>query len=157
MTKKEKLIQIFYKYLLFFLLGGAVYFTIELLWRGYSHYTMFILGGICFILIGLVNEYFSWDMYIELQTLIGTVIVLILEFVFGCVINLWWGWNVWDYSNMPLNLLGQICLPFALIWIPVVLFAIYMDDRVRHDAFAEEKPRYRSFIVEKIKAFKKKR
>lgn len=156
MTKKDKIIQVLYKYLLFFLLGGAVYFVIELLWRGYSHYTMFMLGGLCFILIGLINEYFPWDMYIEIQTLIGTLVVLILEFVCGCIINLWWGWHIWDYSNMPLNVLGQICLPFALIWIPIVLFAIWFDDRVRHDAFGEEKPRYRSFIAEKIKAFKKK-
>ena len=108
------------EYFLLFIIGGSIYYMIEIIYRGHSHYSMFILGGICLILIGIINEFFSWDMYIELQIAIGSGIVLILEFITGCIVNLWLGWSVWDYSNMPLNLLGQICLPFAIIWIPLV-------------------------------------
>jgi len=94
-------------------------------------------------------------MYIEWQVLIGVGIILTLEFISGCIVNLWLNLNVWDYSNMPLNLLGQICLPFALLWIPLAFLAILLDDHLRYNWFGEEKPRYRSIILEKIKSLKK--
>ena len=139
------------KYIFLLLIGGLIYYTIEILFRGYSHYSMIILGGVCFILIGLINEILPWDMYIEKQILIGTISVVVLEFVAGCILNLWLGLNVWDYSDMPFNLLGQICLPFAIIWIPLVLIAIILDDNIRYYFFNEEKPRYKSYILVKLK------
>jgi hypothetical protein len=54
------------KYLFLFLFGGASYNLIEILWRGHTHWTMFILGGLCFVLVGLINNLFSWDMFIEI-------------------------------------------------------------------------------------------
>lgn len=138
------------KYIFLLLIGGLIYYTIEILFRGYSHYSMIILGGVCFILIGLINEILPWDMYIEKQILIGTISVVVLEFVAGCILNLWLGLNVWDYSDMPFNLLGQICLPFAIIWIPLVLIAIILDDNIRYYFFNEEKPRYKSYILVKL-------
>ena len=139
------------KYIFLLLIGGLIYYTIEILFRGYSHYSMIILGGVCFILIGLINEILPWDMYIEKQILIGTISVVALEFVAGCILNLWLGLNVWDYSDMPFNLLWQICLPFAIIWIPLVLIAIILDDNIRYYFFNEEKPRYKSYILVKLK------
>lgn len=156
MEKLKSDLKYFFKYLVFFLLGGSIYFMIEILFRGYSHPSMFILGGICYILIGIINEYFPWEMYIETQTLIGTGIVLVLEFITGCIVNLWLGWNVWDYSDQCCNIFGQVCLLFAIIWIPIVLYAILLDDSVRHIFFKEEYPRYTSWIVKKIKSLKKK-
>ena len=146
-----KTIKLLAKYLFLWLLGGSIYYCIELFYRGYSHISMFALGGVCFILIGLINEILPWDMYIELQTLLGTACVTALEFVTGCIVNLWLKLDVWDYSNLPLNLLGQICVPFMLIWIPLVLIAIILDDYIRHWYFSEELPRYKSWIIEKIK------
>lgn len=147
-----KTIKKILEYTFLFILGGSIYYIIEILYRGYSHYSMFILGGICLILIGIINEFFKWNMYIETQIIIGLIIVLILEFVTGCIVNLWLKWNIWDYSNMPLNLLGQVCLPFALLWIPLVFIAILLDDYIRYKLFNEEKPRYKSFLYEKIKS-----
>lgn len=139
------------KYLFLFMLGGAAYVGIELLYRGYSHISMFIVGGSCFLFIGLINEILPWETYIELQVLYGLIFTLCLEFVSGCILNLWLKLDIWDYSNLPFNILGQVCLPFALIWIPVILFGIVLDDYVRYKLFNEEKPRYRSWISEKIK------
>lgn len=150
----EKL-KLILKYLIFFILGGAIYYTLEILFRGYSHPSMFVLGGICYILIGIINEYFPWEMYIEKQIAIGVAVILVLEFVTGCIVNLWLGWNVWDYSDQFCNLLGQICLPFAILWIPVTTYAIILDDCVRYIFFKEEYPRYKSWIAEKIKSIKK--
>ena len=125
-----------------FLIGGAIYVLIELVYRGYSHWTMFLLGGLCFVLIGGVNEYIPWEMPLWLQAGIGAVIITALEFICGCIVNLALGWNVWDYSNTPLNILGQICLPFAIIWFVIAHFGIVLDDYLRYWLFKEEKPHY---------------
>lgn len=122
--------------------GGLLYIILELVWRGHSHWTMFVLGGLCFVLIGLINELIPWCMPLWKQALIGAVIITGLELLTGCIVNLWLGWAVWDYSAMPLNLLGQICVPYILLWIPVSLIAIMLDDWLRYWMFDEEQPHY---------------
>ena len=122
--------------------GGLLYIILELVWRGHGHWTMFILGGLCFSLIGIINELIPWCMPLWKQVLIGAVIITVLEFLTGCIVNLGLGWDVWDYSAMPLNLLGQICVPYILLWIPVSLAAIFLDDWLRYWMFAEERPHY---------------
>lgn len=137
-----KVLKTLLKLFTLFLIGGAIYVGIELLWRGYSHYSMFILGGLAFVLIGEINEHFSWEMPIWLQCLIGTVIILALEFVFGCILNIWLKLNIWDYSHLSFNILGQICLPFAFAWYFLSALAIVLDDYLRYWLFNEEKPHY---------------
>lgn len=66
------------KLLFLFGVGGVTYYAIELLWRGYSHISMLILGGICFVLLGLINELLPWNMGLLWQALIGSGIVTIL-------------------------------------------------------------------------------
>lgn len=123
--------------------GGALYIVIELLWRGYSHWTMFILGGICFFYIGLINEEFTWDMPLVKQMFIGAIVITMWEFLFGIIVNGVYNLNVWDYSNMPFNILGQICLPYCILWFFISLPAIVLDDWLRYWLFKEEKPHYR--------------
>ena len=107
---------------------------------------MFILGGLCFILIGLINEVFPWEMPLALQGVVGSLcIVTPLEFVTGCIVNLWLGWNVWDYSNIPFNVMGQICLPFSALWVVVSAAAVVLDDWLRYIWFDEERPHYTLF------------
>ena len=126
-------------------IGGFTYVFVELIYRGYSHWTMFIVGGLCGYFIGLVNEIFPWDMPFWKQTLIGSGIVTVIEFISGCIINLWLGWNVWDYSDLPLNILGQISLLFCFFWLFLVAAWIYSDDLLRYWLFDEERPRYKLF------------
>ena len=133
------------KHVILFTIGGSIYYGIECIYRGYSHWTMAILGGICFVLIGGINEYISWDTPLWKQGLIGSAIVTSLEFVTGCIVNLWLGWNVWDYSDTPFNILGQICIPFSIIWFFISLLAIIVDDYIRYWIFGEEKPKYKLF------------
>ena len=148
----KKAIKILFKYLFLLCVGGSIYYLIEVLYRGHSHYTMFIVGGICFVLIGLLNEGMSWDLCIEKQVGLGLAAVLIVEFISGCILNLWLGLHIWDYSKLPFNLLGQICLPFALLWIPLVVIAILLDDSIRYTFFGEQRPKYTSHVVQKIKS-----
>lgn len=132
----------FIKPLILIGIGGLTYTIVELLYRGYSHWTMFIVGGLCGYFIGLVNEVFPWEMPIWKQSLIGSGIVTVIEFISGCVINLWLGWNVWDYSNLPFNILGQVSLLFCFFWMILAMFWIFADDWLRYKLFNEEKPRY---------------
>ena len=131
------------KYFILGIIGGAIYVLLEMLWRGYSHWTMFLLGAVCFILIGLVNEVFEWDTPLLLQMLCGCAIITALEFVTGCIVNLWLGWDVWDYSELPFNLWGQISLFSSIVWVGLSLVGIVLDDFIRWKFFDEEKPHYR--------------
>ena len=141
----NKYIKLFLKYLFLGFIGGFTYYNIELIYRGYSHISMFRLASFLFILIGLINEFLSWDTPLFIQSIIGAIIVTVFEFITGCIVNLWLGLNIWDYSNEPLNVMGQICLPFTLIWIVLSCIAIILDDYLRYYIFNEEKPHYKVF------------
>ena len=129
------------KYFILLNVGGIVYTLIELLYRGYSHISMYILGGLCFVFIGLINEAVE-NMSLLFQTILSDIIVLVLEYSFGYILNIKLKLNIWDYSNLPLNLHGQICLYFALMWIPLCIFGILLDDYLRYKIFHESKPKY---------------
>ena len=134
-----------FKYFVLFLVGGFLYYIIEILWQGYSHWTMFILGGICFIFAGIQNEYTLWEEPLWKQVIKVDAFVLIAEFITGCILNLWLGLNIWDYSNLKFNILGQSSLLFAVLFLPLCLIAIVLDDYTRYWFFNEEKPKYKLF------------
>lgn len=137
-----QMIKYICKYLFLSVIGGIIYILIELAFRGRSHWSMFILGGLCFICLGLINEVIPWKMPLACQMAIGGAVITVLEFFTGCIVNLWLGWGVWDYTSIPLNILGQICLPFSLIWFVLSAVGIILDDYVRYWFFKEEKPAY---------------
>ena len=131
------------KYIALGTLGGVLYVLIELMWRGYSHWSMFLLGGICFVALGLINEVIPWEMPLTAQMFIGCAIITALEFITGCIVNLWLGWDVWDYSELPCNLLGQISLKSSIGWYFLSAVGIVFDDWLRYIFFGEEKPKYK--------------
>lgn len=125
-----------------FVVGGLIYMLIEILFRGYTHWTMGIVGGLCFVIIGGINNWFPWELPIWVQGLIGMAVVTVIEFISGLILNVWLKMDIWDYSDMPLNLLGQICVPFMAAWFFVSLAAIVLDDYLRYWLFKEGKPKY---------------
>ena len=128
---------------LLFLTGGALYILVELLYRGYSHYSMFVVGGLCFLLIGLLNDgLFNWKMALNSQMTLSALIITVLEFVAGAILNLGFGLNVWDYSDQPYNLYGQICLLYTCFWYLLSLPAILLDDLLRDKWFGEDRELY---------------
>lgn len=134
--------RLLYKHLILMCMGGLLYIALELAWRGWSHWTMFVLGGLCFVSLGLINEILPWDMPLWQQILIAACLITALEFLTGCVVNLWLGWRVWDYSSMRGNVLGQICPQYFIYWLPVSLAGIVLDDILRYLWWGEERPRY---------------
>lgn len=119
----------------------------ELLWRGRTHWTMFIIGGVCFLLVGLINEVFTWDTPLIRQMALSTVLITLVELLAGLLINC--NYAIWDYRQMPLNIMGQICLPYTILWFFLSLPAIVVDDYLRYWIFGEEKPHYTLFKEEK--------
>ena len=136
------LLRIF-EYLMIFLIGGAVYVCMEILWRGYSHWTMFIVGGLCLLIVGALNEcVYGSHWGIVKQALLGAVVITLIEFAVGIVVNVLLNWNVWDYSDVPFNILGQVCIPYMVMWFALSFVAIYVDDLIRHKFFDGPKPKY---------------
>ena len=82
-------------------------------------------------------------MPLRVQMLISGSVITVIEFTAGIILNVEMGLNLWDYSGMPCNLMGQVCLPFAVIWILLAGVAIVLDDYLRYWMFEEEKPQYR--------------
>lgn len=134
----------FFKYLVLFLIGGALYYSLEKLFRGYSFLAMAVCGGLCFIICGAVNEK-ARCMPLVLQMLISACEITAIEFAVGLILNIWLGLNMWDYSNMPGNILGQICPQFMAIWFLISAVGIFLDDLIRWVLFGEEKPHYHLF------------
>lgn len=130
------------KYLILLAIGGTVYCGIEILVRGFTHWTMFLVGGICFILIGIINE-ITPKMPLVRQMLLSAVIITVAEFVSGCILNIWLDLDIWNYSNETFNLLGQISLKHTIYWFLLSCVGIILDDYVRHFLFGEEKPHYK--------------
>jgi len=131
------------RFILLFIIGGLVYVIMELLFRGRSHISMFFVGALCFIIIGSLNEFYTWQMSVISQMFISSIVITILEFICGLIVNVWLGLNVWDYSNQPYNLMGQICLLFTNLWFFISLIGIVLDDYLRYILFNEEKPKYK--------------
>lgn len=126
------------KYICIFIAGCLVYMGMELLWRGWTHWTMGILGGICCILIGLINEVLPKDTPLLVQAPIASIIITCLEYISGYILNIKLGLNIWDYSHMIFNVDGQVCLPASLLWMVVGIVGVLLDDWVR-SWFGEEK------------------
>ena len=135
----------FFKYLFLFLVGGFTYFYIEILFRGYSHFSMIICGGLAFILCGLINQLMHFRISLLTQMILSAFIITGLEFITGYIVNMKLHWNVWDYSGMPYNLFGQICLAYSMIWLVLSLVCIFIDDWIRWRVFDEEKAIYKWF------------
>ena len=107
----------FWRQTVLFYIGGLAYMTLEFIWRGRSHGSMFLLGGLCFCVVGRLGKRLPPAM----AQLAGAVVITALELATGLLVNR--GFVVWDYRTVPLNFLGQICLPFSLLWVPVSLAA----------------------------------
>ena len=113
-----------------FLTGGTVYGLLEMLWRGHTHWSMVLAGGTALLLIHLLNgRLISCSLVV--RCLVGATIITSIEFIAGIIFNIWLGMNVWDYSGVRFNLLGQICPMFFAVWFLISIPAFYLSRAAR--------------------------
>lgn len=113
----------FYRKCVMFYIGGAAYMILEFLWRGRSHGSMFLLGGLCFLLVGQLCRSFP-RLPLAVRLVLCSAMITALELAAGLLVNR--DFSVWDYRRQPYNFLGQICLSFSLLWIPVSLLSMHL-------------------------------
>lgn len=139
---KEKFLKIF----VLFLTGGFLYTLIEICWRGYTHWTMAVLSGLLFLFLGGINNYLDWEMPLFIQVLVGAAAITVVELFSGIVLNIWLGLDIWDYSDMAFNILGQVCPQYSAAWVALSMVGIVLDDYLRYWIWHEDKPHYRLLL-----------
>lgn len=105
-----------------FAIGAAGYTCAEILWRGWTHWTMAATGGLCALGIYRINK--NSKACFAAKILESTALITVAEFAVGCIVNKLLRWDIWDYSKMPYNLFGQICPQYILLWIPLAVLAL---------------------------------
>lgn len=130
------------EYLFLWVVGGAVYYGVELFFRGFSHWSMFILGGICLMFFWWQASTLHWKDPLWKQIIRCTIFVVSCEFITGIIVNKWLNWAVWDYSDQPFHLFGQICLPFAVIFSGFCAVGILVSGKLMQWIYREECPNF---------------
>ncbi len=132
--------------LVLWLTGGIVYFFFEIMVRGYSHISMFVCGGLCFMVVGnignkIMDSALKLSNKIFLIMIIGSGIITLFELIAGLYVNIYLGLNVWDYKAMKFNFLGQICLLYSLLWAVLSLPCVFFGGMINRFIFdvAEQK------------------
>ncbi len=120
---------------LLFSFGALGYGLIEILWRGHTHPSMLTAGGICFVFFGKIGEKFK-NASLFLRAIIGSGFITFIELIFGIIFNIMLKKDVWDYSKLPLNFKGQICLLYSFFWgilsIAFIPLAAKMNNRLQN-------------------------
>lgn len=117
------------QYTFAFLMGYFIYSLIEIINRGYTHWTMALTGGLVLTILYAINS--RRTMTLIKSCFIGAVIITSIEFTVGVFDNIIMHWNVWDYSDMPFNILGQICPHFSLYWFLLCIPSYYLCMLIR--------------------------
>lgn len=129
--------RLLWKLPLLLLTGGVLYCALEMLFRGYTHISMALCGALCFLLIYRLNEE-KPRLLLPIRALLSAALITGVEFVAGCILNLWLRLGVWDYSSMPYQFLGQICLPFFCLWFLLAFPACLLCTLIRRGVFYED-------------------
>lgn len=128
-----------------FIVFGWMYYGIEILYRGYSHWTMAVLAGIIAVLIGGLNDTFSYEMPFDLQIIIGTCFATVFEGIAGVILNIFLGLGIWDYSNLwGTFFFGQCNVFFCAAWAGLSAVCIVLQDCLVYYVLKtdDERPHY---------------
>ena len=131
------------EFLMVYAIGSIGYRFIEILWRGETHWSMGIVGGICFLCMYCIDIVAKAP--ILQRALYSTLCVTIVEFISGLILNIGLGMDVWDYSTLKFNLLGQISLLYSVFWYFLCIPAHYLCRIVRHRIFGALPQKKRHF------------
>ena len=123
-------------------IGGTIYYSLEMIFRGFSHWTMWMLGGLCMAFFGKQGVWVSWRDPLWKQVIRCTLFVGCGEFTTGIIVNKWLHLDVWDYSDQPFQLFGQICVPFLILFSGLCLLGILFSGYFLHWVYHEAKPSF---------------
>ena len=119
--------------LFLFSFDATGYGLLEIIWRGRTHWSMLCAGGLCFVFFGKIEEKLK-HLNLIIKAVIGSAVITLIELIFGIIFNILLKKNVWDYSKMPLNFLGQICLLYSFFWsvlsIIFIPFAGFLKNKI---------------------------
>ena len=138
MEKKKQYIlnEIF----LIYSIGFVGYGLLEIVWRGFTHWTMSLTGGFCFLTIYFIEKHLGFYPLWK-KCVLGAVVITTIEFLVGVSVNLILGWNVWDYSGIPLNLFGQVCLLYTMLWFFLCIPLVKLSNLLYRKFFLESHTR----------------
>lgn len=146
------------KNIVLFVVGFMTYITIEVLFRGYSFSLMGACGGLAIVILDKINNKLSWNTDILIQALIGSLLITFFELVIGeLALHTSLVPVMWDYSDVPLNFDGVICLPFSLAWAGLSLVAVFIADAITYYVFEELPVPYYKLFGKVILRFKEKK
>lgn len=146
------------KNIVLFVVGFMTYITIEVLFRGYSFALMGACGGLAIVILDKINNKLSWNTDILIQALIGSLLITFFELVIGeLALHTSLVPVMWDYSDVPLNFDGVICLPFSLAWAGLSLVAVFIADAITYYVFEELPVPYYKLFGKVILRFKEKK
>lgn len=134
--------------LLLWMWTGGLYFFMEVAWKTFQgrpetiSWTMFALAIFLAIPLERFGAELPWAMPLWIQTIICATAITSAEFIAGLILNVWLELGIWDYSHLPGNILGQICVPFYFVWIAVSVVGIVMLDWMRYAVEGGERPHY---------------
>lgn len=120
----------FSQYLIVFFMGYFMYCLFEISTRGYTHWTMGITGGFILSVLYVLNS--RNTVTLMKSCFFGSVFITLTEFFVGIFDNIIMHWKVWDYTDMPFNLMGQICLPFSCLWFILCVPVYFICRELRH-------------------------
>lgn len=107
-----------------FIIGAVIYGAIELFSRGWTHWSMLLAGGVCVSTIYYLSNYTHLPLWKKM--ILSSVIVTTVEYISGIILNIRLGWHIWDYSDRAMNLMGQICPTYSLIWLGLSVPGIWI-------------------------------
>lgn|GEM_PF-56964 len=111
-----------------FLMGFFLYALVEIAGRGYTHWTMCLTGGMILAVLYTISRRKAMPLIRYCFT--GSLLITAVELPVGIFDNLIMHWEVWDYSDLPFNFLGQICLFFSLYWFLLCIPAYFLCRRI---------------------------
>lgn len=143
-----------FRYLTIFVIGAFAYGLIEITVRGFTHISMGLLGGICMLTISFLNSRRRNGLPLLAILIFMMFFITAAELVTGIIINLNMNLNIWDYSDVPLNYKGQICLPFMGIWFFLSFIGLALDEflnwkffKIRRPLFFRNRENYENDIL----------
>ena len=103
---------------------------LETIWRGHTQWSMSLTGGLVLLTVYTAERRTHHTLWRRCLRSAG--IITAYEFVVGCLVNLRLGWQVWDYSSQPGNVLGQVCPLFCFLWLMLSLPVLLLCGWLRH-------------------------